>query len=112
MEELFNKFIVYHQIHKMYWDDWKVARIASFLVINRRTVSRYLSMTEEEFFTYQESFRDRKRELDPYEGFVKIKLEKYPQTSASQMHDWLKEHYDHFPEVSAKMVYNFVMQVR
>jgi transposase len=112
MEELFNRLIVYHQIHKMHRDGWKVSRIATFLVINRRTVSKYLSMTEEEFFIYQESFRDRKRELDPYEGFVKIKLERYPQTSAAQMHDWLKEHYDGFPEVSSKTVYNFVMKVR
>jgi transposase len=112
MEELLNRLIVYHQIHKMHRDGWKVSRIASFLVINRRTITKYLSMTEEEYFAYLESIRDRKRELDPYEGFVKIKLEKYPQTSAAQMHDWLKEHYDDFPQVSAKTVYNFVMKVR
>lgn len=112
MEELFNKLIVYHQIHKMHRDGWKVARIASFLVINRRTVSKYLEMTEQEYIAYQESNRDRKKGLAPYEGFVKIKLEQYPQTSAAQMHDWLKEHYDAFPEVAAKTVYNFVMWVR
>lgn len=50
--------------------------------------------------------------LDSYEGFVKIKLENYPDTSASQMRDWLKEHYSNFPEVSPKTIYNFVMRVR
>jgi len=112
MTELFNKLIMYHQIHEMYRNGWKVARIASFLVINRRTVSKYLGMTEEEFLDYQQLIRTRKRELDAYEGFVKIKLEMYPQTHAAQMHDWLKEHYNHFPEVSSKTVYNFVMRVR
>ena len=112
MEELLNRLIVYHQIHKMHRDGWKVSRIASYLVINRRTITKYLSMTEEEYFAYLESIRDRKRELDPYEGFVKIKLEQFPQTSAAQMHDWLKEHYDDFPKVSPKTVYNFVMKVR
>lgn len=112
MEKLLNKLIVYHQIHKMHRNGWKVSRIADFLVINRRTVSKYLSMTEQEYFAYQESIRARKRELDPYEGFVKIKLELFPQTSAAQMHDWLKEHYDGFPEVSPKTVFNFVMKVR
>jgi transposase len=112
MNELLKKLIVYHQIHKMHRDGWKISRIASFLVINRRTVNKYLAMSEEDFIAFQESVKNRKKELAPYEGFVKIKLEKYPQTSAAQMHDWLKEHYDHFPEVSSKTVYNFVMWVR
>jgi predicted transcriptional regulator len=93
-------------------DGWKVARIASFLVLNRRAVSKYLGMTEQEYFEYQELIKCRNSELDIFEGFVKIKLETYPQTSASQMHDWLKEHYKHFPVVSSKTVYNFVMRVR
>ena len=95
MQKLLKKLIVYHQIHKMHRNGWKVSRIADFLVINRRTVSKYHSMTEHEYFDYQESIRARKRELDPYEGFVKIKLELFPQTSAAQMHDWLKEHQIH-----------------
>ena len=112
MNEILNKLIMYHQIHQMRRNGWKISRIASFLVINRRTVSKYLAMTEQEFLDYQDEIRARKSELDPYEGFVKIKLEKYPDTSAAQMHDWLKEHYAHFPEVSPKTVYNFVMRVR
>lgn len=112
MNEILNKLMMYHQIHQMFRDGWKKARIASFLVINRRTVSKYLGMTEEEFLDYQANIKDRKRELDPYEGFVKIKLEKYPQTTAAQIHDWLKEHYDNFPDISSKTVYNFVMRIR
>lgn len=112
MNEILNKLIMYHQIHQMRRNGWKISRIASFLVINRRTVSKYLAMTEQEFLDYQDDIRARKSELDPYEGFVKIKLEQYPDTSAAQMHDWLKEHYAHFPEVSPKTVYNFVMRVR
>lgn len=103
---------MYHQIHKMHRAGWKISRIASFLVLNRRTVSKYLEMTEQEFLNYQSTLHSRKSELDPYEGFIKIKLEKYPETSAAQMHDWLKEHYDYFPQVSPKTVYNFIMRVR
>lgn len=112
MNEILNKLIMYHEIQKMHRDGWNISRIASFLVINRRTVSKYLEMTELEFLDYQDTIRARKSELDPYEGFVKIKLERYPDTSAAQMHDWLKEYYAHFPEVSPKTIYNFVMRVR
>ena len=112
MTDLLNKLMMYHQIHQMSRDGWKVARIASFLGLNRRTVLKYLTMSEDEFLDYQEIIKARTRDLDPYEGFVKIKLETYPDTSAAQMHDWLKEHYDSFPKVSPKTVYNFVMRIR
>jgi hypothetical protein len=103
---------MYHQIQQMSRNGWKVAKIAAFLVLNRRTVKKYLLMTEDEFLEYQQSISNRVRELDPYEGFIKVKLEKFSDTSAAQMHDWLKEHYINFPEVSAKTIYNFVMRVR
>ncbi len=112
MKELLNKLMMYHQIQQMSRNGWKVAKIASFLVLNRRTVRKYLLMTEDEFLEYQQFIGNRARELDSFEGFVKVKLEQYSDTSAAQMHDWLKEHYDSFPEVSAKTVYNFVMRVR
>lgn len=112
MKELLNKLMMYHQIQQMSRNGWKITRIADFLVMNRRTVKKYLMMTEDEFLGYQQFVGNRTRGLDPYEGFVKIKLETFPDTSAAQMHDWLKEHYDHFPEVSSKTVYNFVMRVR
>ena len=47
-------------------------------------------MTEEEFLEYRQSIGNRARELDSYEGFVKVKLEQYTDTSAAQMHGWLK----------------------
>jgi transposase len=55
---------------------------------------------------------ERKKELEPYEGFVKSRLSQYPETSAAQMHDWLKEHHPDFPEVNPKTVFNFVTWVR
>jgi len=69
-------------------------------------------MSPQEYEEYIEAQSKRKRELAQYEHFVKVKLEQYPNTSASQMHDWLKEHYTDFPKVNSKTVYNFVMWVR
>jgi len=112
MNEILNKLIMYHQVHKMFRDGWSISRISEFLGTNWRTTSKYLKMSEDEFLSFQESQGNRQKLLSPFEGFVKIKLEKYPDTKAAQMHDWLKEHYDHFPEVSPKTVYNFVMWVR
>jgi len=112
MNEFLNKLIMYHQIHKMSRDGWSKTRISEFLGINWRTVSKYLKMSEEEFLAFIEVQGNRQKLLFPFEGFVKIKLEKYPDTKAAQMHDWLKEHYPGFPDVTPKTVYNFVMWVR
>lgn len=112
MNEFFNKLIMYHQIQKMSRDGWSKTRISEFLGINWRTVSKYLKMSEEAFLVFIEDQNNRQKLLGPYEGFVKIKLDKYPDTKAAQMHDWLKEHYPDFPEVTPKTVYNFVMYVR
>ena len=103
---------MYHEIHKMRRDGFSTSRISRELVINRHTVRRYLSMSEEEYNLFLEKQRNRKKELHVYKDFVRARLEKYPDTSAAQMHDWLKEHYHVFPGVSAKTVYNFVIRVR
>ena len=44
------------------------------------------------------------------DGIVR-RLSQYPDTSAAKMHDWLKENYPKFPELSSKTVYNYVMKL-
>ena len=100
MNEFFNKLIMYHQIHKMSRDGWSKSRISAFLGINWRTVSKYLKMSEEAFVDFIENQSSRQKLLGSYEGFVKIKLDKYPYTKAAQMHDGLKEPYPDYPQVT------------
>lgn len=112
MDKYLNKLIMYHEIQRLYREGHSVNYISEFLVLNWRTVKKYLSMDEYAYQDYITGHENRKKELGGYQEFVKLKLEKYQSTSASQMHDWLKEHYQNFPDVSAKTVYNFVMWVR
>jgi hypothetical protein len=69
-------------------------------------------MTEEEYEQYLLRVSQRNKKLDSYESFVVNKLTQYQDTSAAQIHDWLKEHYPSFPQVSSRTVYNFVVYVR
>lgn len=87
-------------------------KISQELVIDRRTVKFYLSMDENQYEAFILSQSERKKELAPYEQFVKSKLELYQETPSAQMHDWLMDHYPCFPRVTPKTVYNFVMWVR
>jgi len=112
MNKYLNKLIMYHQIHKMDRDGFSLSKISRELIVDRRTVKFYLSMNESQYEQFHIEHVEKKRELKPYEAFVKCKLETYQETSAAQMHDWLKEHYQKFPGVTSKTVYNFVMWVR
>jgi transposase len=103
---------MYYEIHKLDRDDYSVSRISEHLSINRRTVKKYLAMSEQEYEAFLINQSDRKKELLVYESFVKNRLMLYRDTSAAQMHDWLKEHHVDFPDVHAKTVFNFVHWVR
>jgi hypothetical protein len=87
-------------------------QIAKYLVLDTRTVKKILAQSEQEYLDYQESLSCRDKVLDPYEIFVKSRLEACPDASAAQVHDWLKEHFIDLPNVTEKTVFNFVLHVR
>jgi transposase len=103
MEKFINHWIMYHEIHNQNWNGKNPSQIASYLVLDLRTVKKYIAMSEQEYLVYQ---------LAPYENFVKGRLELCPEASSAQVHDWLKEHYPLLPKTSIKTVYNFVLFVR
>ncbi|GAJ21737.1 unnamed protein product, partial [marine sediment metagenome] len=66
-------------------------------------------MSEEEFLEFKHDQDVRSKILDSYEDFVKTRLENFPEASAAQIHDWLKEHHSNFIAVSEKTVFNFTL---
>jgi transposase len=106
------KLMMYHEVHRMSREGHSISKISQYLALNRRTVSRYLCMSEQEYEVFLKEQADRKKILLPYEDFIKDRLERFQDTSAAQMHDWLKERYPDFPQVSQKTVFNFVHRVR
>ena len=112
MNVFYNKLMTYYEIHRLFREDYPISQISRELVLNRRTVRSYLAMSESQYVQFINSQCDRKKDLLSFEEFVKTRLENYQDTSAAQMHDWLKEHHDNFPKVSPKTIFNFVMWVR
>jgi len=104
--------MTYHEIHSLNREGFTIRQISKELVIDRRTVARYLSMSEQDYEQMMVDQQDRDKVLSPYEAFVKSRLEKYGDTPAAQMHDWLKENHPELPKVSQKTVFNFVSWVR
>ena len=107
-----NLLIMFHEIHKLKREGFSDAWISRHLVLNRRTVTKYLNMSEEEYLSFKGSGRPRNKLLTQYEDFIRTRLEECPDASAAQVHDWLKEHFEDFIEVNEKTVFNFVLALR
>jgi transposase len=103
---------MYHEVHRLKREGLRPAQIGRQLVLDPRTVNKYLSMSEQEYLDFLESQSARKKLLEPYERFIREKLEEVPEASTAQIHDWLKEHYTDFPDITEKTVFNFVLYIR
>ena len=112
MNHYFNQLIMYHEIHQQKRSGKHPSQIASFLGMDTRTVKKYLAMNEQEFDAYRVNLEQRTKKLADYEDFVCRGLTACPEASSAQVHDWLKEIYPDFEQVSIKTVYNFVLFVR
>ncbi|HDR67420.1 MAG TPA: IS21 family transposase [Bacteroidaceae bacterium] len=112
MSNFSKKLFMYHKVHQQKREGLKIAQISRELGLDPRTVKNYLAMTAEQYHKYLDRQRTRKKELDVYEPFVKMRLETCEDASAAQVHDWLKEHFTDLPDVTERTVLNFVMQIR
>lgn len=112
MNYYLRKIMMYHLVNQMDRDGHSITRIAEYYELNWRTVKHLLSISEEQYLYELEKGRSRVLKLDSFQDFVKEKLMAFPDTSAAQMHDLLKEHHHWFPQVSQKTVFNFVQFVR
>lgn len=63
------------------------------LGINWKTVDYYWEMTPDEFAEQQKKSKNRRKNLEPYKDQILDWLNRYPDLSSAQVHDWLKEHY-------------------
>ena len=111
--QFYERMSIYTDIHRLRESDHRsIQWIANYLGLNFRTVRKYLSMSLEEYEKYAERYGQKLRRLEEYKDFIADKLRSFPDTSAAQMHDWLKEAYPFFPDVCPRTVYNTVMEVR
>lgn len=112
-QKTLDRFIMYDQIHKFRNEEHKsIQWIADYLGVNFRTVKKYLKMDRAEFEKFSENITNKTFMLGRYTPFVVDRLQRFQDTPAAQMHDWLKENFPDFPRVAPRTVYNFVMKVR
>jgi len=103
------KWQMYMQIQTMRNQGFSKRQIAERMELDFRTVSKYLGMTGDEFDSKVMN-RERKKHLENYEGVITDWLKRYPNMSAAQILDWLKEHYQ--VEASKRSVRRYAGWVR
>lgn len=106
------KYLMWNKVRELFSLGLNKTQIGQSLFLHRQTVSRYLSMTEEEFLCSQSYDRHYCHKLDSYESYVVSELRKWPFLSAPQIHDRLKENFSDLPSVTSKTVFNFVNRLR
>jgi transposase len=106
-----DRVIMYFEIKKMLREKFSIAQISRELVLSRKTIYFYKNMSEEQFWEWVSKIHQKTHKLSAYEDPIHKRLERYPDLSGYQIHDWLLEHYPNV-EVSRRTVSNFVAYLR
>ena len=81
----------YSKIQEYKRKSFKKTQVARRLGINRETVSLYWDMSPSEYMLRVNSAKTRTKKADVHKEYVVECLEKYPDMSAAQLYDWIKE---------------------
>ena len=100
---------VYSKIQQFRMAGFSQRQVARRLGINRKTVKRYWEMPVNEYEEMSGAIC-RMQYLDKYQGQILGWLRKFPDLTAAQVCDWLKEYYRE--DVSERTVSRYVKQLR
>jgi transposase len=106
------KAFMWYKVRELTEKGLNKTQISLELEIHRKTVRKYLCMSEEEFFGWLKQPKKLPKKLNDYYDYVLRLLEKYPYLSAAQVEDRLKEAHPDHPVVHSKTIYNFVQNIR
>jgi len=82
---------MYIEIYQLKQLGLNVSQIARKLSISRNTVYKYLDLSPDQMQAFVEAVKTRRKKLDSVQSQVLEWLSEYPNLSAAQIHDWLKE---------------------
>lgn len=106
-----DRISMYQRIKELLNQRLKISQISRILQISRKTVYEYMAKSEDEFFDYVKDGRGRPKKLEPYEDFIRRKLELCRDASSAQIFDWLKEEYKEI-SIGERTVFNYVQTLR
>lgn len=86
-------WMTYEKIQELKRNHLNKAQAARRLHVDYKTISKYWDMPPDEFSECRNRAQRRKRKADIYKDYIVSCLQQYPDMTASQLYDWLKERY-------------------
>ena len=86
-------WMTYEKIHELKRFHFSKAKTAQKLHVDYKTVLKYWDMPPDEFAECKNRTQRRRRKADIYKDYIVSCLQQYPDMTASQLYDWLKERY-------------------
>jgi len=84
-------WIMYGKIQELKRNGLNKSQIRRRLKIDYKTVLKYWDMEPEDYATAITLAKSRSKKTDKYKSYVVEYLEKYPDVTAAQIYDWIKE---------------------
>ncbi len=103
---------MWYKVNELKEKHYKKSQISRELSIDRKTVSRYLSMSKEVFLSSSIFERRVNPKLLCYKTDILDLLEECTEFSSSQIHDRLREKHSDFPCIHRNTVNNYVQRLR
>jgi transposase len=85
--------MTYEKIQELKRNHLNKAQVARRLHADYKTISKYWDMPPDEFAECKNRAQRRKRKADIYKEYIVLCLQQYPDMTASQLYDWIKERY-------------------
>ena len=83
--------MTYEKIQELKRNHLNKSQVSRRLCIDYKTVAKYWDMPPDEFSTCKNRAQRRRRKADAHKDFIVGCLQQYPDMTASQVYDWIKE---------------------
>lgn len=106
------KYLMWSKINELKREGHSISRIKKLTGYDRKTIRKYLGMTEEEFRSRGCCVRRYGSRLDKYRDFILTRLRSYPFLSSAAIHAQLRMSFSNLEQFNQKTVYNYVQRLR
>lgn len=106
------KYLMWSKINELKREGHSISRIKKLTGYDRKTIRKYLRMTEEEFLAQGCCVRHYSSRLDKYRDFIVSRLENYAFLSSAAIHTQLRMNFPDLEKFNQKTVYNYVQKIR
>lgn len=106
------KYLMWSKINQLKREGHSISRIKKLTGYDRKTIRKYLGMTEEDFLAQGCCVRHYRSRLDKYRDFIVSRLENYPFLSSAAIHTQLRMTFPDLEKFNQKTVYNYVQKIR